>query len=645
MSVSVLIVVTHLLGVGHLARAAAIARAMALRGHRVTLVSGGRPAPLVRLDGVTLVQLAPVHCEGADFSTLLGEDGAPVASETLAGRREALLAALAAAQPDILVTELFPFGRRQLADEFLALLDEAAARRPRPAVVCSIRDVLNPPSKPGRAAEALDRLGRFYDRVLVHGDPGALPLRASWPVDEALERRLVFTGYVSDDGAPPAGAPAAGRDAGSGEVVVSGGGGPAGLPLLRAAAEAGAMDPEKRVWRILVGHGAPAADFEALARAARGAETVIVERARPDFRALLAGAAVSVSQAGYNTILDLAAVRARAVVVPFAAGGEREQGLRAAWFEKAGCLEALPEERLAPAALLQAVDRAARRPRPDWSVRLDGAAASADALEEEAAGARRRAAGWERLEAALDRLGRLGMRLDLWWRDDDCVAPSPALDRLLGLSRRAGAPLALAVVPAAADPALRRVLAGAPQASVIQHGYAHANHAGPEGKKRELGDAPAELVLAELAFGRERLEELFGARSLPILAPPWNRIDAALVPLLPGCGFRGLSTFKPRAQASPAPGLLQVNTHFDPIDWRGSRGLADEGALLASFADHVDAVAEGRADPDEAYGLLTHHLVHDGWVWRFLEELLGRLAETRSVRFVSAAQAFRLQEQ
>lgn len=108
----ILIAVTHLLGAGHLTRAAALARAFAAAGHETVLVSGGSPAPLVRLDGVRLVQLPPLRIEGFDFARLIGPDGEPAGEPLLAERREILLATLRESAPDALVTELFPFGRR-----------------------------------------------------------------------------------------------------------------------------------------------------------------------------------------------------------------------------------------------------------------------------------------------------------------------------------------------------------------------------------------------------------------------------------------------------------------------------------------------------------------------------------------------------
>jgi predicted glycosyltransferase len=265
----VLLVVTHLLGAGHLTRAAALARAFA-RTHETTLISGGMPAPLVSTEGVRFVQLPPVRTRGVDFRTLLDEKGEPVGPERLAARREALVGALTEAQPDAVLTELFPFGRRVLVDEFLAVACEARARRPRPLLLSSVRDVLAAPQKPERAAETHRRLADFYDGAFVHGDPALVPLDASWPVDASLRPLLRYTGYV-DEGGPAdtggladAGGPVeAGPEAERVEVVVSGGSSAAALPLLRAAARAAARHPD-RPWRLLVGGGIGEADVRDL---------------------------------------------------------------------------------------------------------------------------------------------------------------------------------------------------------------------------------------------------------------------------------------------------------------------------------------------------------------------------------------------
>src|SRR5262245_57264638 len=163
MALNILIAVTHLLGDGHLTRAAAIGRALSGRGHNVTLVSGGNPAPLVRLDSLNLVQLPPLHIAGTAFSRLLDERGEAADAALLAARRTQLLTVLQTSTPDVVVTELFPFGRRILSDEYVELLRTARRARPRPLFLCSIRDILVAPTQWERIVAAHQRLDELYD--------------------------------------------------------------------------------------------------------------------------------------------------------------------------------------------------------------------------------------------------------------------------------------------------------------------------------------------------------------------------------------------------------------------------------------------------------------------------------------------------
>ena len=627
-SLSVLLVVTHLLGTGHLTRIAALGRALARAGHKVTLVSGGRPLPILDTAGLDVVQLPPVHCVGTDFRTLYAQDGREATDQLFAERRAKLLSAFGAARPDVVVTELFPFGRRQLAAEFEALLAAAGNRSPRPAILCSVRDILNPPSKRERAAETLDRLGRFYDAVLVHGDQAVAPLGLSWPADPVLDRRLVYTGYIA-----AAHKRASPRGDGAGEVIVTGGGGASGLPLYRAAIAAAALQAGPPAWRVLVGHGVEEQLFQGLVADAPAG--CIVERARPDFRDVLDRAAAVVAQAGYNTVVEIAQAQARAVLVPFDEGNEQEQTLRAAVFGRLGLAETVPAAGLTPARLLQAVQSRLDSPRPIGSpIELDGVAESIGAIEVAAQWAAERQAAWQRLDDLLGRLRDHGTRIAFWWRDDDAIAATPALERLLALRASVGVPLSLAVIPAHADDTLARRLATEPDVGVLQHGFAHANQAPPGAKKVELGLCPLPLVLGEIELGAQRLGRLFGRQFRPVMVPPWNRIDPALPKQLPDLGLRGLSTFKDRTGREPVPDLVQVNTHWDPIAWRGAGGLGDPAALVHQLADLIEARSRLPFEDQEPIGLLTHHLVHDGWIWRFVAEILDRLTRSGVAVFV-----------
>jgi hypothetical protein len=176
---------------------------------------------------------------------------------------------------------------------------------------------------------------------------------------------------------------------------------------------------------------------------------------------------------------------------------------------------------------------------------------------------------WAALNQELDLWHGAGRPATLWWRDDDAVEPTRALDRLLALAAAHGTPLALAVIPARTTGALVRHLASCgPDVAVLQHGFAHRNHASPDAKKMELGlHRPLAEVLEELARGRTRMDVLFGAGWQPVLVPPWNRIAPEVVARLAGLGFAATSADGARGNPSAAPGLVQVNTHVDVMRW------------------------------------------------------------------------------
>jgi len=378
--------VQHLLGIGHLRRTANFANAVAARGVEVTLVSGGLPVPNLRLDGVGFVQLPPAVAADLSFKTLVDENGKPVDDEWRSTRRDLLLDAWRAANANALVIELYPFGRRQMRFELTPLLETAASSSRRPLIACSVRDILGGgQGNPARQDEMLEIFQQSFDRVLVHGDQSVIPFSRTFRHADAIAAKLEYTGYIVDaEVAREAARTTADEDA-QAEVVVSAGGGAVGLVLLETAILARPLSAMAgRTWRILCGINAPVAVLEKLAVLAEstGGGGIVVERARADFHQLLANCAVSVSQAGYNTMLEIIQAGARSVVVPFSGGNETEQTLRARAFEDLDLTTVVTEGDLTPRTLAAAIDLAARRPAPSRDrVDLGGAKRSAVWLE------------------------------------------------------------------------------------------------------------------------------------------------------------------------------------------------------------------------------------------------------------------------
>lgn len=246
---------------------------------------------------------------------------------------------------------------------------------------------------------------------------------------------------------------------------------------------------------------------------------------------------------------------------------------------------------------------------------------------------------WSDLSQELDAWYAEGRVASLWWRDDDAAAPVPALDRLVDIAREHEVTAGLAVIPALASNALAPWLESA-GVEVLQHGWVHCNHAPGGEKKSELGHHRASgVIMAELSRGRGRLDGFARARTLPVLVPPWNRIATALLPSLPGAGFRGLSAFGPRRTAMPAPGLGQTNCHVDVVDWRGRRGFVGCDRAIAAVVAHLAARRARSADPDEPTGLLTHHLVHEESTWTFITRLVERTRDHPATRWLTPREA------
>ncbi|MFO1170472.1 MAG: glycosyltransferase [Hyphomicrobiaceae bacterium] len=354
----VLLYVQHLLGVGHVARAAALARGMTAAGIDVTVVTGGEPVPAIGFGAAEVVQLPWLRAADTSFKTLLDAEGRPATDALFAGRRHILLSLAERVAPDAILIEHYPFGRRKFRVEIDPLLD---AWQGRACIACSVRDVLVEKGDTKKAAAAVALINARFDRVFVHGDGAVLPLDRTFPLAREIADKIVYTGYVVDRRTDPPHwvKTTDGHD----EVIVSVGGGAVGLDLLKAAIGAKRLGAApNHVWRLLAGANLAEADVAELKRLAPPG--LIVEPARPDFRTLLTRAALSISQAGYNTVMDVLEAGCRNVVVPFAAGSESEQLFRARELEARGLLTVLDEAKLSPQSLANAVDTALAAPKP-----------------------------------------------------------------------------------------------------------------------------------------------------------------------------------------------------------------------------------------------------------------------------------------
>jgi predicted glycosyltransferase len=377
----------HVLGIGHFFRSLEICRA--LERHHVILVTGGPRVAASLPRHVQEIRL-PTLAMDRDFKELQAEGGADV-DAIRQQRRERLRTLFAAEKPDLFLVELYPFGRKAFRFELDPLLEDMAqGRLPRCGVACSVRDILvekDAAEKHENRAVAL--LNRHFDAVLVHADPDVVRLEETFSRRRAIAVPLIYTGFVTPGPEPGArrrlraALELAEQDR---LVVASAGSGSVGAPLLHAVTAAfGRLDHGRALrLHVFTGPFLPPEDFERLRHTA--GEGVQVARFTPDFLSHLAAADLSISMAGYNTIMNLLAARVPALVWPF--GQNREQRLRAQRLEARGALRLLTDAELAPARLAAVMQpMLANAERRDGGVDLNGAAATAAWVDRWAAAA------------------------------------------------------------------------------------------------------------------------------------------------------------------------------------------------------------------------------------------------------------------
>ena len=364
----------HLLGVGHVYRAQRLIEGFARHGFAVDVIYGGPRLDDVSFAAESVYFLSPIRAADSSYSLYLDAHDQPLEKPFQMQRAREILAIFEQLNPDIILTEAFPFGRRMVRHEMAALLDAVRQRQPKPLVVSSVRDILQERKKPGRVEETCQWIDQHFDHVLVHSDPQVIRLDSTFPLTDRIADKLAYTGFVI----PPA------REAPSEttfDVLVSAGGGAFGGALMSCAKQAALSEPSED-WFLSTGPNLPEEQFDAL-----GADlppNLTVERYLPNLAEQMKQAKVSVSQCGYNTAMDaLAAHRdsaCRAVFVPYDTEGQSEQLRRAELLEEAGYAVCLPQSKLTPKGLQLAVAKARSLPRVEHEINFDGVNTSAHLL-------------------------------------------------------------------------------------------------------------------------------------------------------------------------------------------------------------------------------------------------------------------------
>lgn len=622
----------HSLGMGHLVRSTAIAQALA-REFELTFLDGGELAPDFRrpVDFRT-VHLAPLFTD-AEFREIRAVDAATPVEEIKHQRTRTILDTFDSFQPDVLIVELFPFGRRKFRFEIVPLLDRAKSNGT--AIVCSLRDILVQKTDQARfETQVVELVNTYFDLVLVHADPTYQTLGETFGAVNQIRCPVVYTGFVAPEsaGTPQMALPR--REAGP-LIVTSVGGGRVGFELLYASVEASALLHAERAHAMAVFTGPysdPERDQE-LRRLAAAHPHIAIQRYTPDLKLLLDQAELSVSMAGYNTCMDIVSSRVPALVYPFTGNGNDEQVRRA---EKLSDLQVLRVlNSIEPRELQREMRELLDQGRIERQVRLDlgGAIHTKDAITELLANrtiaARSVATGrrTDDIAEALEALERSGRTVDVFFRDDDFDHDNPEIRQLIDLFGEEAVPLSLAVIPGTLTDEgaslLRNTRAMGARLEVHQHGFRHRNHE-TAGRKSEFGSARSHAQqLEDIAAGQSILRERFEDTVIPAFTPPWNRCDASCERALDELGFSILSRDLSHVRAAGRR-FTEIPVTLDVFAWKSGPALRTDQAVIGDLCNQL-----GMRD---TIGILLHHKVMDARAHRLIRHVIRSISKSGFVR-------------
>jgi len=556
----------HVLGIGHLMRSLSLVKALKDKCEIYFLNGGTRITGIPFPPKITMIDLPALQMD-EEFQTIQSGDREQPIETIQRKRRELLLAEWERIQPDIVIFELFPFGRKRFALELVPLLARNRLAGSPSKIVCSLRDILVSKSDPARhEAWVCSLINRYFDLVLVHSDPTFQTLDETFGRANDLQCDIRHTGFIAQP--PDAAGTNADIDTRLGQddsplIVVSIGGGRVGYELLDCAIKAGILLQATLPHRMLVlsGPNLPEPQFHRLQELVEGRSGLVLQRYTAQFLQYLQKADLSLSMAGYNTCMNIVTSGVRSLVLPFTGHGNDEQSIRAQKLEQRGILGIIEPYELDPDILREKISHILSGTGEQTRARLntDGAAKTARLVNkflekpDTSLSANRFASPapsaplWEdTLRESLKCLHSIQQTIRIFFRDDDSDEDEETLRHLLDISLSRQVPLTLAVIPGKLTDAtiqlFKRHKRAAPTLLEIhQHGWTHVNHE-QEGRKCEFGPSRTyQEQYDDIARGKAIMEQAFPLRFFPAFTPPWNRCTQETFKVLDELGFQVLS--------------------------------------------------------------------------------------------------------
>jgi predicted glycosyltransferase/peptidoglycan/xylan/chitin deacetylase (PgdA/CDA1 family) len=624
----------HVLGMGHLVRSMALVEGLN-QEFDVCFVNGGEIVDGFKPPaGVRLENLSPLKSD-EDFVGLEGKDGENL-QEIQKARLQQLFRCYEDFRPDLVVIELFPFGRKKFAFELIPLLARIRLEG-KSKVVCSLRDILvQKRDQAKHEASVCNTLNRYFDLVVIHADPSFQRLEETFGAMHTINIPIQYTGYViqgepevSEENIPlPSDIPL---------FLASIGGGRVGVELLESSIDASNLLTARLEHQLLIFTGPylPEEDFVRLQEKVARHPHIILKRFTANFVKYMGQATVSISMAGYNTCMNILSTGVQALVLPFAGGGNDEQGSRARKLEALGLLGVLGADKLSGEYLAEKIKERLEPQTLRTKLNLQGVTTTTQLLQTlvkiptPLVTRTNYSSLFEtRLTPHLETLQAEGQSCAVFLRDDDGDKDEDTLRQLFDITLSNQVALHVAVIPAGLTPAGLRLLkdmkrAGGDLVELGQHGYQHLNHES-EGRKCEFGASRSFAEqFADIAQGKKILEEALLEQFSPIFTPPWNRCTKDTFKALEQLGFKILS--KDNSVPMTGYGFREVSITLDLYTWKNGARMKEPETIINEFVKQLST--------SQPIGLLLHHKVMDAAAFDFLDALLTELKRYPVIQF------------
>lgn len=315
---------------GHLIRSMEIVRGLTTH-FEVCFINGGEVIKGFQAPpGVQVINIPAIKSD-TEFRELIPVDSNLTIEETQDIRQQQLLDVLNRFQPDVLMIELFPFGRRRFSFELIPLIEAARAQGTK--IVSSLRDiVVTKKNRTRHEAKIVRLINQYFDQLLIHGDPNLHSLEDSFSRVGDLDCDVRYTGYVVQRHGNSQPTIADNIALGKKEpmILVSVGGGRFGHELLDCVVQSAEILESKIPHRIQIFTGPFMSDdrFWALKNAAKDRSNLHIRRYTPSLLTYMQQADLSVSMSGYNTTMNILTTGVRALMLPFTGNDDQEQTMR-----------------------------------------------------------------------------------------------------------------------------------------------------------------------------------------------------------------------------------------------------------------------------------------------------------------------------